>query len=697
MMKRIVALVIVSILLIPSAVSVFAVEEYEHISVTCASSITEEVSTVDFAKKGDQLYISDSDLATFSGFTLSQTSGSGAEFSRSGETVTVSGGVEIDNRLWFPVEESCEKLYVKVTQYGRALIFTGREHTYKELIALTDSIMTGYGYKVIDTYNVEGWVALFGSWLYTAASGEYGKAFTGSYKQDIFNKVIGKVLEQETDVSKFLKNTKKTNKYVKTIIEAEERFTPNKSIDNLITVFGKGITEYEVKDMTEVVDAFLNPIGTSIKNKTGVKLTVLDIKSLVDSYYYVDAVIGCSDVSFNMIDHSYYSNKTGKMFDGLSDRTKAAAGNVHSYHNKTDRLSRYELYFSDLGPRVLTTVGTSGIDAIVETLIDAFTKENAWAIKMFQTVYGAFLDTWLNADAKIDFAEISRMTNDLQNELQEIYKKARKDPALAINAKYVALLYAKYYDIYYDAYEELGSKYHRPATIADAYSPVTKLYACSDSEILDEVKNDKIDIEAITNPKQVEDKPAAIDSKLIGKWISTDNEKITLEFNNDGSCVIDRFNYDYSAENGLLRFMDMSTMDEWDCTYTVNGDQLAIKSIFINDREYNNFYRSGTTPPGGGGGGSGGGSGGGGGSVEGDWVVVDSGRVVEGLLVTYHNGKETIYAGDDSVSYSYRINGDLLTVTHENTDSVYRFEVSGDKMYFYSPDDGELWITFKRK
>lgn len=180
-----------------------------------------------------------------------------------------------------------------------------------------------------------------------------------------------------------------------------------------------------------------------------------------------------------------------------------------------------------------------------------------------------------------------------------------------------------------------------------------------------------------------------IPPELLGTWVTID-DSFAMTFTDDGRIAegpnyTDTLILSTYTVSGNTIYRTYEDGERSNITYELGGDVLT---LHYKNGNVVTYYRKG----------SGGGGGSGGGSVEGDWVVTDSdGRLVEGLLVTFHNGKETIYAGGDSRSYSYRVSGNLLTVTHETSDAVYRFEVSGNKMYFYSPDDGDLWISFKRK
>lgn len=474
-------------------------EDIEVITVSAHSNLSGKSNMLLINKEG-QLYILADNVAEAAGFTCGYSDGK-VNFYRSTEVVTVDS-FEYEGVPFVELEKTCDKLTTRVISYNGMLYFVGLHTTPYELIAITDEIMNSAIYKVIPFNNFQiGWAVvysvIYGDSIFKKASGQDSAEKYASIMQD--------VVEYDNDNVLFSINKMLDPKikFVKDILDGVEEIDDFKTRDDKGELIDLLLPVPNVSDPKGLSKIVRDPIAYLFEEELDIKIKGLGIKDQIKISQYMEAVYTCHALYPKMLEYVYYSPIA-------NDPEQAVKNNYLPNASKgvvTDIVKAYKDNYKKLGSDYLVkeieTIGGSTIAYLADEYVtEAALGGYASLVKVVQAIESPVINTltkWLagyKPSEAYDAMQKSRLIENMQLGLQKMYPKVRSNRDTAINAKYIAMLYLRLFQVNANILFEDTPDYPEIAYLGD--DPFDKLASIDDDDLTAEVHNAKINWEDLT-------------------------------------------------------------------------------------------------------------------------------------------------------------------------------------------------------
>lgn len=402
------------------------------------------------------------------------------------------------------------------------------------------------------------------------------------------------------DIAKMIKNNSGD---IDTMLESKEylEYASNYSIADLSgqaqysEVLGKMNSAFEIPKAAKTFSAGLgyitDPVGTVLKNATGVKLKGLDLATQLSLISNVIDVYGATDVTKNQIKFTYMDDNGNITYAGVQQRL--ALEKFKMYCNVDNAADSVKAVMIDEA----ATIAYKNINGVLEDKAEDLLLgwSTAAVCKLCTTLYKLSLGQSTGA---IDFfgwaAELIPMI-DVQNDAKgRCYTSLINEDALRV--KYTAMLYLNMYLINY-AKEVKGQMDSETISVTKANDLYTVLAMIKDSDLVGVVKNSPLRKSNIMSCKKecaciVSSDPSIFEND---KDV-TDNNNNTSDNNTSAIPIIEGSNIaDYNGGH-----TDKNGKSLEDIIYSLNWGNVEVTKKEYNGLHYYRYYQTDANNPNGG-------------------------------------------------------------------------------------------------
>ncbi len=449
---------------------------------------------------------------------------------------------------WVPLSATLEELFAKVEIIDNILVVSGREWTPQSALAFIDYTVFGEGNGLEDSKGFDiamniGYDAdsvqtkkeLFKGAIWDGIIEEKAiEMLTPKYEQDNTEEILYDILKMDDALSSSLSEAERVYKSVSKVSKNTNLIC--KALLTACAMIGEEKLITDVTDMDEIMDFFigsncevasfsgafysfskttnelLDSVGTVVEDATGLKVKGLDIGSQLSVILHWHQLQNCSELASNSILYTYYYNNQLESDFTLRPAQSQFISKLYDLKSKPSTATSWEILAEEELKTIVSKTAISSIESFVEdNVIDRIIGPGTTIYaKAAALIIKAISGAW-NASGYYSWVNKWPLLVEQQNTAMCLYHNYRSHHILdgedcAINAKYAALLYLKYFllnneyqiesniGIHYDI--EFASRLYSAEEIAaTAYAIIADI---SDSDLTEKPSNRRLTTETLS-------------------------------------------------------------------------------------------------------------------------------------------------------------------------------------------------------